>query len=77
MLLMMLGFDYTTSNNNVVTDQWMKIIVDQRNLLRELTRKESISKKDVFEVLDNQRNGLKQLGVTLQDTKEQSLWFME
>jgi cysteinyl-tRNA synthetase len=77
MLLMMLGFDYTSSNNNVVTDQWMKIIVDQRNLLRELTRKESISKKDVFEVLDQQRNGLKQLGVTLQDTKEQSLWFME
>jgi cysteinyl-tRNA synthetase len=58
----------------------MDALVDFRTEVRNLTRSDISKdvKQQLFKILDNQRDQtLPQIGVTLQDTKNSSLWFIK
>lgn len=78
-LLVILGFQYDKQNYVSISDL-MDALVDFRTEVRNLTRSDISKdvKQQLFKILDNQRDQtLPQIGVTLQDTKNSSLWFIK
>ena len=77
-LVGVLGFNYQTGCTDSTADI-MNVLIDARSSLRELTRDKTVPKEvkqKLFEILDKERNiSLKEIGITLQDTKESSSWF--
>ena len=75
-----LGFVYGVKNNSHNIADILSVIVETRTTLREITRDKSVPKdiKDkLFNILDKERNvSLKNIGITLQDTKTSSSWFI-
>ena len=78
-LMVSLGFDYSNKTNNNVTGV-MNALISTRSEIRNLSRDQSVSKdtkQKLFHILDTERNiKLPVAGITLQDTKESSSWFM-
>jgi len=76
-ILQHLGFDYTQNKSNIETKVWMNYIVQERTLIRQMTRLSEISKDKLFDLLDKQRKYLSEQNIKLQDTKDSSLWFIQ
>lgn len=77
-LLVILGFNYEINYLSRDADI-MTVLIDTRTSLRRLARDKDMPleiKKKIFEILDNERNvKLKEISITLQDTKDSSSWF--
>jgi cysteinyl-tRNA synthetase len=74
--LRQLGFQYEQETKvDIGIEPLMAHVIQQRTSLRGLTRISEINKTNLFEILDQQRKELSNLGITLQDTKDNSLWF--
>lgn len=79
-LFQLLGFTYHINQSKTNVDDIMKVLIDTRTKLRQLTRDLNVSqeiKKKLFEILDEERNvKLKEIGISLQDTKTSSMWIV-
>ena len=74
-LLTKLGFEYQSKNQDSSTDI-MSVIVATRSAMRKMVRDKAVSAQNVFQILDTERDVLlPSIGITLQDTKDSSLWF--
>ncbi|AKI78924.1 cysteinyl-tRNA synthetase [Acanthamoeba polyphaga mimivirus] len=80
-LLDKLGFIYrvgNSSSSHKIKDL-MNILIETRSQLRQLTRNPDLSpgiKKQLFDILDRQRNiQLPDIGIILEDSKDSSLWY--
>jgi cysteinyl-tRNA synthetase len=79
-LVELLGFVYNKTATNSESAQIMNVLIHTRTAFRNMTRGQSIPKEvkqKIFEILDEERNvKLKEIGVTLTDTKDSSMWFI-
>jgi cysteinyl-tRNA synthetase len=78
-ILDILGFqqNHSQSNDQKFTEL-MNLTINVRNQLRSISRNKDVTKNtkdEVFKILDHQRDSLKQIGIQIQDTKDNSLWF--
>lgn len=83
-ILEILGFQkYTldnpsTSNESNIVNDLMNELIEERSIIRSITREKDLGsslKSKLFNLLDNQRSKLSLIGIQIQDTKDNSLWF--
>lgn len=79
-LVTTLGFSYGVTSSKQEIGPIMNVLISTRNELRAMTRDKNLPKEmkqKIFEILDKERNvELTKIGITLQDTKDSSLWFV-
>ena len=78
--LEVLGFNYHKNSESQNMKGCMNILVETRCDIRQLTRNKEIGKETknlLFDILDKQRKNLDEQNIQLQDTKDNSFWWIK